>query len=146
MVLIAALITSGTLTALALLHVAWALGSYWPASNAADLADLVIGRTPGQEQLPGRGLTFLVAVLLLIAALLVLATSGLLPLPLSMRWVRIGATGLAAVLLLRGFGGFFDLKLRPSIAGTAYARANVRYYSPLCLLLAAGTALVLSGT
>ncbi|MEW5847790.1 MAG: DUF3995 domain-containing protein, partial [Myxococcota bacterium] len=62
-------------------------------------------------------------------------------LPLPTWLVRLGAFGVAGVLLLRGAVGFAEARLRPEVRGSRYARLNVSLYSPLCLALGAGTLL-----
>ena len=132
----AALVASGTLWALAGLHVYWGRGGHWPAKTEAGLVATVVGVAPNQR-MPGLGACLVVAALLGIAA----------SLPPMLHWIapfsslaRIGILSAAAVLGLRGLAGFFDRRLRPAIIGLPYDRLNRRVYSPLCLALAAALA------
>ena len=110
------------------IHVLWGLGVVWPAADAEDLAQMVIGGAPGRK-MASSGPCFAVASVLFVAALGALSALGGIS-----DWVRLGTT---VVLGLRGVGGFFDTTLRPSIRGSTYVRLNLVLYSPLCLLLAA---------
>lgn len=133
-------VIAGALTATALLVVAavhgyWALGGHWPARERALLAETVVG--PGQP-MPGAAATWSVAVLLVAAAAIVLGTG----LGTGIWLFRAGALVVGAVLLVRGVAGLY-------LSGVAnrestFARLDLRIYSPLCLLLAAGSFMSLS--
>ena len=143
---VAGLALTGTFALLniSLLHVYWAVGGKWPGRDEASLAQTVVGTTPG-DRMPGALATLVVAVALATGAALVAWAGGWLPsfglptrLLMTLTWV------LAAVFMLRGLFGFFEVYLRPGIVGTPYARWNVRLYSPLCLGLAAVAALAVA--
>jgi hypothetical protein len=127
---LASILVAIALGAIAALHVYWAAGGRWPGHDDASLADAVIGPT----RMPGPAACLAVAVLLLVAAALVVGAAAVPAPPLA---VRIGAAGVAAVFALRAGYGFLEARLRPSIRGSRYATLNRRYYSPLCLVLAA---------
>ncbi len=132
---IAGLVAGAVLAGIGLFHVAWAFG-------ARPLDTGVIPTTADGTPVmaPGMAITLVVAALLLTAAFLIFEQSGfgpgLLPHPLP----RIGATGVAVVLLLRGIGEFRYVGLFKRERGTAFARLDTRYFTPLVLALA-----VLSG-
>lgn len=122
-----------TLTALAGLHVAWGVGSSWPLPDREAFADAVVGR----PNPPGPGACFVVAGALGAAALLVAGRPRSRP-ALS----RLGAAGVAGVLGLRGAAGLSgrtDL-LSPGSSSARFRRLDRLAYSPLCLALAAVTA------
>lgn len=77
-----------------------------------------------------------VAVGLLVAVWITLAAQDIVPPMPSSAVNRVAVFALAAVLGVRGVGGFLETRLRPEIQGSPYARLNVRLYSPLCLMLA----------
>jgi hypothetical protein len=123
------------LLGLAGLHVAWARGSSWPASDRDALADLMAGRTGGSVPPPAACLA--VATLLTSASGLVAGRPRRLP-----RLRRAGAVGVAAVLGVRGacgMAGRTDL-VSPGSTSPRFRRLDRRYYSPLCLFLAAAAA------
>ncbi|CAM2010205.1 DUF3995 domain-containing protein [Acanthopleuribacter pedis] len=123
---------------IALIHVAWAQGSSWPAANSDDLLELVVGQKRGQA-FPGRAATLAVAGLLAAAAVLTLLAARL---GTDAPWVA-GLTWLmAAVFALRGFAGFFETRLRPATRDLPYHHWNRVLYSPLCLLMAASAVAV----
>lgn len=132
----AAALAAGFLIMIAALHIAWALGWKWPGHDEESLARLVVGGPSGMR-FPSAAACGIVAVLLCVAATLVLGQQRILALPLPRWLVQLGTAGVAAVLGLRGIGGFFDQRLRPQIKGSPFVRLNLWLYSPLCLILAA---------
>lgn len=124
------------LSAIAAIHLYWALGG--EAGKAAS-----IPTSGGRPMLkPGPGLTALVAGALLVAAALVAAASGLLPVP-APAWLLRAATGLLAVVFLaRAVGDFRYVGFFKRVRGTTFASRDTWLYSPLCLALAAMTAAV----
>ena len=127
---------AAAVAAIGLLHLAWGLGLRWPGTDEASLAAMVVGRTRG-GRMPSRPLTFLVAAAILAGAALVVAVSapglpaGLFGLALA------GYVAVDLVFLLRGVAGFIPAVWRYA-EGTPFHRLNQLYYSPLCLLIAAG--------
>lgn len=119
------------LVGLAALHGAWGLGWRWPGGSDSAFAERVIG----SGEVPPNWATFTVAGLLLAAAGLVRSASqGSDSAP-----VRAAAFTVATVLLARGGAGLV-LSLGAGL-DTIYQRLNVTIYSPLCLVLGAGTLL-----
>lgn len=138
-----ALLSSVILSAIAALHVHWALGGLWPGHDRASLAQTVLGGPPS-ARLPGKALTLLVALALFGSAALVLHVSGWIPVPaLPPALARAACWSLVGVLLVRGVFGFFGTLLRPSTVGTPFARWNRVLYSPLCLGLSGLVAVAL---
>ena len=124
-------VTATTLLGVAGLHVAWGLGSSFPFSARADVAEAVVGR----RNVPPPGACYAVAGALTAAAALVADVPGL---PRGVQ--RLGVTSVAAVLATRaalGFAGRTDLA-SPGSVSTRFRRLDRRVYSPLCLALAAG--------
>lgn len=133
-----AIAVAGALAAIGLLHVVWAFSS-WPLADRSSFADAVVG-VP-EADLPSRGLTLLVAVALVLAALLVAAQGNAIG-RLGPDWLfRLGTWAVAAVLLLRGLGGLVASALLNSGTET-FRQLDLVVYSPLCLLLAVGAAAV----
>ena len=128
---LAALLLSGSLLALAGIHVYWAFGgkrgssSVVPTQNAQPLFK------------PGLVATLAVAVVLLVATLLVLLRAGLLPdlLPVWMPLVSVWFIGVAFALRAVGEGRHVGFSKR--VKDTDFARMDTIFYSPLCLVLAA---------
>ena len=128
-----ATITSAGLAVLAGLHVAWGSGSAFPASDREALADLVAGT----EQVPGRSECYAVGGLLAVASSLVVDAA---PLPTPLR--RAGVVVAATVLAVRGVAGVSGRTsmLVPWEPSAGFVARDRRFYGPLCLALAAGTA------
>ena len=123
---------AAALLGIAGVHVVWASGSSWPAETREDLADLMAGRAGGS--VPSPAACLVVATLLASASALVAGRPKRLP-----RMRRTGAIGVSVVLGVRGACGIVgrtDL-VSPGSTSPRFRRLDRRYYSPLCLLLAA---------
>lgn len=123
------------LLALAGLHFYWGLGGRWPGTDDESLRLLVIGTQRGQ--MPGFIPSAMVAGALAAAAAVVWArhspimTSGL-------GWiVTAGYAVLILVFALRGLAPYITPVFEYA-RGAPFFEMNRLYYSPLCLLIAAG--------
>ncbi len=129
------------LLSIAALHFYWGRGGLWPAASEAELIGTVIGNARARR-MPPPWLCTLVAAAIAVAAIwpvLLVGTAETAPLrPL----VTLGGFALMAVFLLRGIAGFLPAwrRLHPL---EPFASHDRRYYSPLCLLIAAGYAVLL---
>lgn len=136
-----AVVLAWLLAVIAGLHAYWGRGGLWPASSEDELIATVIGNARA-KRMPSPGLCLLVALAIAVTATwpLLLAyapgTATLRPLLL------LGGFAIMAVFLLRGVAGFLPAwrRLHPREPFASYDR---RYYSPLCLLIAAGYAVLL---
>ena len=119
------------LLTVAIAHLLWAIGSPWPIRDPQLLARTVIGK-PGVDRIPRLG-ALAVAVLVMIAATLGTslgdAASGGLPLTLA-------GVVLALVFAARGIAGYLPA-WRAAHPLEPFAGLDRRYYSPLCLVVAA---------
>jgi hypothetical protein len=129
---------AAVLSALAALHIAWALGLNWPAPKGEKLAFYV---TTGARR-PGRVITFAVASAIIAGAAVILAFRARLSEPWG-AFANVGYVGLAGVFLLRGAAGYVPAFWQAA-QGRPFHRLNRLYYSPLCLLIGGG--LVLNAT
>jgi hypothetical protein len=131
------------LGAIACLHAYWGAGGLWPGTSEADLIAKTIG--DGRHRMPPRALVLLVSVLIGIAAVwpLLLVMRSVLPLPDGL------VTGLGAALgllfLARGGAGYAP-QWRRAHPVEPFARLDRSLYSPLCLLIGAGFAILLLGS
>ena len=128
-----ALLAALTLTLGALVHLYWALGgrTAWVAALPE-----VNGRPTFT---PRASMTLGVAAALLLAALLVAVTGGVLADPLP-RAVARALTGLLAlVFLARAVGDFRLVGFFKRVRGTRFARLDSALYAPLCLVLGLAT-------
>ena len=126
-------------TLLSLLHVYWAVGGR--AASAA----VVPERSGAPLFRPGRLATLAVAGALACAAAIVLGRTLRWSTPLGAWPFTVGTWTLAAVFALRAMGDFRYVGFFKHAQGTRFARNDTRYYSPLCLALAAACALVAAG-
>jgi hypothetical protein len=91
---------------------------------------------------PSKRATVGVGIALLSFAALIAATAGLLPLAVP-RFVLVWLSyGLALGLLVRAIGEFKYVGFFKRVRGSRFARLDTLVYSPLCLFLAVGVALV----
>jgi hypothetical protein len=91
---------------------------------------------------PSRRATVAVGIALLSFAALVAATAGWLPLALPRMVLVWLSYGLALGLLVRAIGEFKYLGFFKRVRGSRFATLDTLVYSPLCLLLAVGVALI----
>jgi hypothetical protein len=92
--------------------------------------------------LPSTGSTMAVGFVLLLFAVLVAGTSGLLSLGLPRRMLVGLSYALALGLLARAVGEFNYVGFFKRVRGTKFARMDTLLYSPLCLALSVGVATV----
>lgn len=137
---IAGVVVPSVLVALGALHAVWALGVSWPAGSERELAEHVLSRDERERldgAMPPAALTWVVALGLAGAAGVVRGAAR----GTRSRWVRRAAWGVAGIFAARGVV-FPPLDIANGL-DDAYDRLDVAVYSPLCLALAIGTALVL---
>ncbi len=123
-------------TGLSLVHVYWLFGG-----RVGRLA--AIPELDGEPVFqPSASATLVVAIGLALCAVVIAAAAGLLTLPLP-RAVYVWLTrALAVILLLRAIGDFRLVGFSKRICDSRFARLDTVVYSPLCLALAIGTAIV----
>ena len=126
--------TAGILTMLGLIHVYWALRGVSGRSVALPERH---GRPVFQ---PSRTGTLAVASGLFAAALMLLVRTGALWLPVPDAWPRWGAWTLASLFALRAIGNFRYVGIFKRVTGTPFARWDSQLFVPLCILIAAGSA------
>ena len=122
--------SSAGLLAIAGLHGVWATGSSWPMRDGDALA-----------QSAGGGRSHTAAECLAVAGLLTAASALVAGRPRRAPWLRrTGAGTVVAVLATRGAFGLAGRTdaLVPGSSSARFRRLDRRYYSPLCLALAAG--------
>ena len=122
------LLLTGVFLVLSAIHVYWALGG-----EAGKAAAIPVKEDGQQSFMPSKVATLAVAVALFLFAVLIFCIAIQ-----NVTMLRPLGWGLAFVLFLRAIGdfklvGFFK---RPSVS--VFAKNDSRFYSPLCLLLAAG--------
>lgn len=132
-------LTAATLAAVAAAHVAWAGGSTWPYADGTTLTRSVLG-VPDSTDFPPPGLTVAVAGALATAAVAAVARTS--RRPRARQLARLVTMPAAAVLAVRGIGGYAQSLLAPGAATPEFTRNDLLIYSPLCLALAAGLAIL----
>ena len=130
-----AVLVPAILLAIAGLHAAWAAGSPWPADDFDTLAEHVIS----SGELPPDWATWTVAGLLTLAA----GSVGAVGAGRRERLLRAATWTTAGVLLARG--ALFPPADLIGGLSSEVARLDLAFYSPLCLALGAGAAIVARG-
>jgi Protein of unknown function (DUF3995) len=140
---IGGVLVPAALAALAAVHAAWALGWRWPGGSDQELAERLLSSAErdrlmksGGSEVPPTPAIWGVALALLAAA----GTVGNTAAGTRSRVLRLGAWGVSGVLLARAAIGIAD-DLHGGIQ-EHYQRLDLMIYSPLCLALGTGAALV----
>jgi hypothetical protein len=130
-------------SAVSLTFVALALWHLWMALSPEVNATAAVPSTAGRPVTVPSTMAFVgVAAVLLAFAGLVAATGGIVQVGLSAKQLSWLSFGLALGLLARAIGEFKYVGFFKRVRGTRFALLDTLVYSPLCLLLAAGVALV----
>lgn len=135
-----AVLISLVLAALAILHAYWGAGGVWPGTDEKSCARTIAGFR-GIQRMPGPLQSFAVAAALLVAVYLALAAAGYGLGILPAGFVLSGVAIATLVFTTRGVMGYLPAwrRITPEMP---FARYDRRYYSPLCLTLGAGFALL----
>jgi hypothetical protein len=136
-----AIALASLLAVIAGLHAYWGRGGLWPAATEDELVATVIGNAQA-KRMPSSGLCLLVALAIAVTAIWPLLLIWVSDAAALRRLILLGGFAIMAVFLLRGVAGFLPAwrRLHPREPFASYDR---RYYSPLCLLIAAGYAVLL---
>lgn len=121
---------------LSLVHVYWLVGGRLGRLAAIPEVD---GKPVFQ---PSTLATLVVAIGLALCAVVIAGTAGMLALPLFQTVLAWLTRGLAVVLLLRAIGDFRLVGFFKRAHNSRFARLDTAVYSPLCLVLAIGAAIV----
>jgi hypothetical protein len=119
---------------LSALHIYWASGGHWASENAVP--------SQGERPLftPSKLATVVVAMLLLMAAMIIFLRVHPPARPTLEFITRWGAWILSAIFALRAIGDFHWIGFFKTVRETAFGMLDSWVYSPLCLLLAVGSA------
>ncbi len=128
------------LAVIAVLHAYWGAGGVWPGTDERSCARAVAG-FKGIDRMPPPAAAFAVALVLVLAAGIALSLGGVFAAPLPLLLLPMLGLAAATVFLGRGVAGFTPAwrRLTPELP---FARNDVRYFSPLCLLVGAGLLLL----
>jgi hypothetical protein len=129
------------LTAITAIHVAWGVGMRWPRRTEAELVTTVIGHK--RDTMPSPSQCYLAALAIFIPGAIALMLAGLVQTPLPPWLVLLAGAGAASIFAGRGIAGYVPAwrALHPR---EPFASLDRHYYSPLCLMLAAGLAALLA--
>jgi hypothetical protein len=120
--------------------------AFWHIYMAVKPAAGVNGAVPSVDGkplfVPSAGATVAVALLLLALACLVAATGGIISLPVPRAALTWLSYALAIGLLARAIGDFKYVGFFKRVRGSRFATLDYFAFSPLCVLLAVGVALV----
>jgi Protein of unknown function (DUF3995) len=128
-----ALLVFVTLAAIALLHLAWGLGSAFPCKDRTRLAQTVIGRR-GEAGMPPDASSLCVGSAIFLAALWPLMMQGWIFTFVPAALQGFGALVLTAVFIGRGIVGLTPW-FRRLLPEEPFVTLNRNYYCPLCIAL-----------
>jgi hypothetical protein len=128
------------LTAIAGIHVAWGTGVRWPRKTEADLVATVIGHR--SDKMPTPNQCYLAALAICISGIIALMLAGLIDASVLAFTVPLAGAAAALVFAGRGIAGYVPV-WRARHPREPFASLDRHYYSPLCLLLAAGFLILL---
>ncbi len=126
------------LASISVLHFYWAAGGFWPGNDAQSLVNKVLG-VKHMKELPSARVIVFVAICIFIAALLPLMWSAQIAYSLPQGLVWAGMWMVLVGFLSRGILGMMPT-FRELSPMQPFVDLNRKFYSPLCLLLAAGFA------
>jgi hypothetical protein len=128
------------LTAVAGLHVLWGTGVRWPGKTDAELVSKVVGSKSGKMPTPNQ--CYLAALAIYIPGTIALMLAGLIDASVTASTIPLAGSAAALVFLGRGIAGYVPA-WREQFPREPFATLDRRYYSPLCLLIAAGFLILL---
>ncbi|QMV40271.1 DUF3995 domain-containing protein [Cohnella cholangitidis] len=126
------LLTFAILLLISGLHFYWAFGGKW--GGQAVIPSKIGG---GALFRPRTAETVGVAVIMLAVGLMLLAQSELINIEVPNQVTRWGCLFCGFVFLIRAVGDFKYMGFAKKIKGTPFAANDTRFYSPLCVYLAA---------
>jgi hypothetical protein len=129
------------LTAIAAVHVAWGFGVHWPRRSETELVTTVIGHR--RDTMPPPFQCYLAALAIFIPGAIALMLAGIVQTALPPWLVTLAGAGAALVFAGRGIAGYVPA-WRARHPRQPFASLDRHYYSPLCLMLAAGLVVLLT--
>jgi hypothetical protein len=129
------------LTAIAAVHVAWGFGVRWPRKTEAELVTTVIGHK--RDAMPPPLYCYLAACAIFIPGAIALLLASIVQTPLPAWLVALAGAGAALVFAGRGIAGYVPA-WRSRHPHEPFASLDRHYYSPFCLMLAAGLVVLLA--
>jgi hypothetical protein len=129
------------LTAIAGIHVAWGTGVRWPRKTEAHLVATVIGHR--SDKMPTPNQCYLAALAICIPGIIALMLAGLIDASVLAFTVPLAGAAAALVFAGRGIAGYVPA-WRARHPREPFASLDRHYYSPLCLMLAAGLVVLLT--
>ncbi len=126
----------------AAIHFYWGLGGLWPVNSHRELVDTVIGDA-NLNHVPGIAMTGPIAVGIFAAGITALGGAGIITAMPTWFW-KTGCAILVLVFAGRGLAGFAAAaNLIPINATEPFATYDVWAYSPLCIAIGTGFAIIL---
>jgi len=142
MIVLASLL-SAVLLLITALHVYWGIGGIWPGRDAASCAGAVVG-FEGMDEMPSPLACFAVAACFLLTTLWPMAIISAFATPFPPEGLVLVALVIGLTFLARGVLGFTP-QWRRLTPREPFATLDVKFYSPLCLLLGCGFLFLAAG-
>ncbi|HEX7789855.1 MAG TPA: DUF3995 domain-containing protein [Afipia sp.] len=128
------------LTSVAAMHVAWGAGIRWPCRTELDLVSMVIGYQ--HHRMPSPNQCYIAALAIYVPGVLALMLAGLVDAAVPPSMVTLAGSVAALAFAGRGIAGYLPA-WRARFPREPFASLDRQFYSPLCLLLAAGFMILL---
>lgn len=128
------------LTSIAAIHVAWGAGIRWPRRTELDLVSTVIGYE--HHRMPSPNQCYIAALAIYVPGVIALMLAGLVDATVPRSLVVLAGCIAALAFAGRGIAGYLPA-WRARFPREPFASLDRQYYSPLCLLLAAGFVILL---
>lgn len=122
-----------------LIHAYWGLGGRWPGTDDTSFVEHVVGRTKDMQPPTPLACFGVSAALVLAACLVAIKAGGISNASVPPIAIDVAFWGAASVFALRGVAGYIPVAMAYA-RDTPFHRLNRLYYSPLCLIIAAGFA------
>ena len=128
------------LTSIAALHIAWGFGVVWPAKNEKQLVSWVVG-AKGMQKMPSLSQCLLAGSGIFGFGVVALLVGNAIQTPLPPKFVTALGALTAFVFAGRGIAGYFP-QWRRRFPQQPFATFDQYSFAPLCLVLAAGYAVL----
>ena len=115
---------------LSIFHMYWSLGGRWGKDDA------VPARSDNRKVfVPGRLLTFIIALGLLATGFFLLLAAGFWYLPVAPSFYKRGIWMIAVIFLARAVGDFKYTGFFKTVTATRFGKKDTKYYTPLSFMI-----------
>lgn len=124
---------------LSFLHFYWALGGNWGMEGVVP----TFAHEGKKIFKPGLHGTMAVGIAMGGCAFITIGNTGIFDQSLSHTFIKYATTAIGALFLFRAIGEFKYIGFFKKVKGTLFAKNDTQYYSPLCLIVASVSFLII---